>query len=142
MAIAFLPRRKRLLISWLQSPYTVILEPKKIKSLTVSLVSPSIRHEVMGLDAMILVLWMLSFKPTFHAPVSLSSRGSLVLLRFLPYGWCHLHIWSYWYFPGNLDSSLCFIQPSIFVNVYVGYWSVGFLLHFGLSLVSGLYRHH
>ena len=49
--IAFLPRSKRLLISWLQSPYTVILEPKKIKSLTVSIISPSICHEVMGLDA-------------------------------------------------------------------------------------------
>ena len=45
--IAFLPRSKRLLISWLQSPYTVILEPKKIKSVTVSFVSPSIFHEVM-----------------------------------------------------------------------------------------------
>ena len=52
---AFLPRSKRLLISWLQSPSAVILEPKKIKSLTVSTVSPSIRHEVMGPDAMILV---------------------------------------------------------------------------------------
>ena len=47
--IAFLPRRKRLLISWLQSPSTVILEPKKIKSVTVSVVSPSICHEAMGL---------------------------------------------------------------------------------------------
>ena len=53
--IAFLPRRKRLLISWLQSSSAVILEPKKIKSVTVSLVSPSICHEVMGLDAMIFV---------------------------------------------------------------------------------------
>ena len=56
---------KCLLISWLQSPSAVILEPKKIKSLTVSNVSPSICHEVMGPDAMILVFWMLSFKPTF-----------------------------------------------------------------------------
>ena len=53
--IAFLPRSKHLLISWLQSPFSVILEPKKIKSLTVSIVSPSICHEVMGPDAMILV---------------------------------------------------------------------------------------
>ena len=52
LVITFLPRSKRLLISWLQSPYAVILEPKKIKSVTVS---PSISHEVMGLDAMILV---------------------------------------------------------------------------------------
>ena len=54
--IAFLPRSKHLLISWLQSPSAVILEPKKIKSVTVSIVSPSICHEVMGPDAMIFVL--------------------------------------------------------------------------------------
>ena len=52
--IAFLPRSKHLLISWLQSPSAVILEPPKIKSATVSIVSPSIFHELMGLDAMIL----------------------------------------------------------------------------------------
>ena len=63
--IAVLPRSKRLLISWLQSPFALILEPKKMKSLTVSIVSPSISHEVMGQDAMILVFWMLSFKPIF-----------------------------------------------------------------------------
>ena len=55
LVITFLPRSKRLLISWLQSPSAVILEPPKIKSNTVSSVSPSICHEVMGLDAMILV---------------------------------------------------------------------------------------
>ena len=54
-AIAFLPRNKRLLTSWLQSPSAVILEPKKIKSLTVCIVSPPICHEVIGPDAMILV---------------------------------------------------------------------------------------
>ena len=53
--IAFLPRSKHLLISWLQSPSAVILEPEKIKSVTVSIVSTSIGHEVMGLDAMILI---------------------------------------------------------------------------------------
>ena len=52
--IAFLPRSMHLLISWLQSPSAVILNPKKMKSVTVSIVSPSICHEVMGLDAMIL----------------------------------------------------------------------------------------
>ena len=51
----FLPRSKRLLISWLQSPSAVILEPQKMKSVTVSIVSPSIYYEGMGLDAMILV---------------------------------------------------------------------------------------
>ena len=53
LVIAFLPRRKHLLISWLQSPSTMILEPPKIKSFTDSFVSPSIYHEVMGPDAMI-----------------------------------------------------------------------------------------
>ena len=57
LAIAFLPRRKHLLISWLQAPSAVILEPKKIKSFTISIVPPCICHEVMGLrsDTMILV---------------------------------------------------------------------------------------
>ena len=55
LVITFLPRSKHLLISWLQSPSEVILEPQKIKSDTASTVSPSICHEVMGLDAMILV---------------------------------------------------------------------------------------
>ena len=55
VVIAFLPRSKHLLISWLQSPSTVILEPKKIESVTVSTVSPSMFHEVMGPDAMIFV---------------------------------------------------------------------------------------
>ena len=57
LVITFLPRSKRLLISWLQSPSAVILEPPKIKSATVSTVSPSICHEVMGPDAVILVFW-------------------------------------------------------------------------------------
>ena len=63
--ITFLPRSKHLLISWLQSPSAVILDPKKIKSVTLSTVSPSICHEVMGTDAMILVFGMLNFKLTF-----------------------------------------------------------------------------
>ena len=54
LVIAFLPRSKRLIISWLQSPSAVIVEPPKIKSVTVSIVSPSTCHEVMGPDAMIL----------------------------------------------------------------------------------------
>ena len=58
LVIAFLPRSKHLLISWLQSPSAVILEPKKI----ISIVSPSICHKVMGPDVMILVFWVLSFK--------------------------------------------------------------------------------
>ena len=65
LVITFLPRNNCLLISWLQSPSAVILEPPKIKSDTVSTVFPSISHEVMGPDAMMLVYWMLSFRPTF-----------------------------------------------------------------------------
>ena len=65
LVIAFLPRSKRLLISWLQSPSAVIFNPKKIKSVTVSILSPSICHEVIGPDTMILVFGILSFKPTF-----------------------------------------------------------------------------
>ena len=84
LVITFLPRSKHLLISWLQSPSAVTVKPRKIQSATVSTVSPSICHEVMGPDAMILVFWMLSFKPTFSlSSFSLSSGGSLVL-HFLP----------------------------------------------------------
>ena len=63
--IAFLPRSKDLLISWLQSPSTVILESKKIKSVTPSTFSPAVCHEVMEPNAMIFVFGMLSFKPAF-----------------------------------------------------------------------------
>ena len=58
---AFLPRSKCLLISWLQSPSAVIWEPKKIKSVTVSIVSPSICHEVVGPDALIFVILNVEF---------------------------------------------------------------------------------
>ena len=86
LVITFLPRSKCLLISWLQSPYAVILEPKKIKSDTVSIVSPSISHEVMGPDAMIFIFWMLSFKPTFSLSsftfiMRLFSSSSLAAIR-------------------------------------------------------------
>ena len=84
LVITFLPRSKLLLISWLQSPSAVILEAPKIKSDTVSTVSPLISHEVMGPDAMIFVFWMLGFKPTFSLSLSISSRGFLVPLHFLP----------------------------------------------------------
>ena len=76
LVITFLPRSKCLLILWLQSPSAVILEPRKIKSATVSTVFLSICYEVTGLDAMILVFWMLSLSQFFHSPLSLSSRDS------------------------------------------------------------------
>ena len=74
LVITFLPRGKRLLISWLQSPAAVILEPPKIKSDTVSTVSPSISHEVMGPDAMIFVFWMLSIKPDVNLILKITSQ--------------------------------------------------------------------
>ena len=74
----------------------MILEPTKTKSVTVSTFPPTFCHEVMGMDAMIFISWMLS--QLFHSPLSHSSRGSLVPLCFLPLGWYHLHIWDYWYF--------------------------------------------
>ena len=80
--IAFLPRSNCLLISWLWSPSPMILEPKQRKSVTASTFSPSICHAVMGLDAMILVFWVLI--QLFHSPPSPSSRYFLVPLRSLP----------------------------------------------------------
>ena len=81
--IAFLPRSKHLLISWLQSPSAVIFGAQE-NSLIVSIVSPSVCHEVIGLDAMIFAFecWILS--QLVHSPLSPSSRGSLVPLWFLP----------------------------------------------------------
>ena len=108
--IAFLPRSKHLLISWLQSLSTVILDPKKIVSHCFHC-SPSISYEEMGPNAMILVFWMLDFKPDFHSPLSPSSRkflftfchmgGVICISEFIDIS------------PSTLDSSLCFIQPSI-----------------------------
>ena len=98
--IAILPRSKRLLILWLQSPSAVILEPKKMKSDTVFTVSSSIWHEDIGPNGMILVLWMLSFKPDFSvsfftfikrlcsssslSAIKVVSSAYLRLLTFLP----------------------------------------------------------
>ena len=76
LVITFLPRSKHLLISWLQSPSAVIWEPRKIKSATVSTVSPSTSPEVMGPDAIILVSECWALSQHFHSPLSLSSRGS------------------------------------------------------------------
>ena len=75
LVVSFPPRSKHLLISWLQSPAVVILEPEKIKSVTVSIVSPSICHEVMGTDAMIVIFSMLSFKPALSFSLKCSYSG-------------------------------------------------------------------
>ena len=95
--IAFLPRSKHLFISWLQPLSIEILESKKIKSVTVSIASPSICWSN-GTDAIILDFecWVLS--QLFHCPLSPSSRNSKVPLCFLSQGWCLLYIWGYWYF--------------------------------------------
>ena len=82
--IPFLSRNKRLLISWLQSPSIVTLEPKNRKSFTASIFSPSICYAIMGLDAMILVFLIFSLKLVLSLSPSPSSRGSLVPLHFLP----------------------------------------------------------
>ena len=118
LVIAFLPRSKCLLISWLQSPSAVYLETTKMKSVTVSIVSPSIYHEVMGPDAMILVFRMLSFKPDF-SPCSftfikrLLSSSSLSAIKGDVTCVSEVIDTS----PGNLDFSLCFIQPGILHDV-------------------------
>ena len=83
LVITFLPRNKCLLISRLQSLSAVILQPRKLKSDTVSTLSPSICHEVMGPGAMILFFWMLSFKPTFSLS-SFTFIKRLFILHFLP----------------------------------------------------------
>ena len=91
-AITLLSRSKHLLISWMQSSSVVILDPKKRKSVTVSTFSPAICHEVMGPNAMILVFWILSFKPTFSVYFTLIKRlfgsSSLSAIRVV----CHLHV--------------------------------------------------
>ena len=112
--IAFLPRSKHLLISRFQSPSAMILEPKKIKSVTVSIVLRSICHEVIGLDAMVLAYWMLSFKPAFHSPLSSSSRGFLVSLHFQPLEWCYLHYLRLLIFPPAILMPAC---ASIHANI-------------------------
>ena len=97
LVTTFLPRAKRLLISWHQSLSAVILEPKKIKFFTVSIVSSSICHEVIGLDAMILALWILSFRPSFSLSSftfikRLFNSSSLSILRVVSSAYLRLPI--------------------------------------------------
>ena len=96
--ISFLSRKKRLLISKLQSLSTVILVPKKIKYVIASIVSLSICLEMIGTDAMILVFLVLSFKPAFSLSLFTLNKKSLITLPFLPLVWYHLHIWGCWHF--------------------------------------------
>ena len=116
LVITFLPRSKHLLISWLLSPPAVILEPKKIKSDTVSTVSPSISLEVMGPDAMIFVFWMLSFKPTFSLSSStfikrLLSSSSLSAIRVVSSAYLRLLIFLLAILiPAYASSNLAFLM--------------------------------
>ena len=111
--ITFLQWSKHLLFSWLQSPFTLILETKKIISVTVSTFFPCVCHEVMGTGAMILPFGMLSFKIPFSFSSFTFVKRLFVFfpLCFLPLWWCHLKLtdvklliflywpmWSYWYF--------------------------------------------
>ena len=95
--IAFLPRSKHLLISWLKSPSIVILEPRERNSVTAPTFSPSICHKVMGPVAMISVFWMLSFKPAFHSSLTLIKRlfssSSFSVIRVVSCAYM-----SFWYF--------------------------------------------
>ena len=121
LVIAFLPRSKHLLISWLQSPSAVILEPPKIKYATVSTVSPSTCHEVMGPDAMILVFWMLSFKPIFLLSSftflkRLFSSSSLSATRVVPSVYLRLLI----FLPAILISACASASPA-FLKMYSAY---------------------
>ena len=117
LVIAFLLRSKHLLISWLQSLSEVIQDPKKIKSVTVSTVSPSICHEMMEQMPWSSFLNVEFLSQLFHFPLSLSSRGSLVPLTFCLKGVviCVSEVIDI--SPGNLDSILCFIQPGILHDV-------------------------
>ena len=112
---------KRLLISWLKSPSAVILEPQKIKSDTVFSVSPSISHEVMGPDVMILVFWMLSFKPTFSLSSftfikRLFSSSSLSAIRVVSSAYLRLLI----FLPAILFPACASSSPT-FLMMYSAY---------------------
>ena len=126
LVITFLPRSKCLLISWLQSPSAVILEPPKIKSDTVSTVSPSISHEVMGPVAMIFIFWMLSFKPAFSLSYftfikRLCSSSWLSAIKVVSSAvWCHM--WGYWcfsqqsWFQLGLHPDECFLWYTLHIR--------------------------
>ena len=117
--ITFLPRSKRLLISWLQSSSTLILEHKKRESVTVCTFSPSICREVMGLDAVIFIFWMLSFKLAFSISFfTLIKKLDQFLFAFCHWGGviCISEIIDI--SPSSHDSSMGFIQPSISHDAY------------------------
>ena len=121
LVITFLPRSKHLLISWPQSPSAVILEPRKIKSVTVSTVSASISDEVMRPDAIILVFWILRFKPTFSLSSytfmkRLFSSSSLSAIRVVSSAYLRWFIFlPAILIPACASSSLAFLSPLVTV---------------------------
>ena len=119
LVITFLPRSKCLLISWLQSPSAVILEHRNIKSVTLSTVSPSIFHEVMGTNAMILVFWMLSLKRTFSLS-SFTFIKRLLVLHFFHKSGVICISEDIGISPGNLDYS-CASSSPVFLMMYSEY---------------------
>ena len=131
LVITFLPRSKRLLISWLQSPSAVMLEPPKIKSDTVS---PSICHEVMGPDAMIFVVWMLSFFTLlFHFYLEAFSSSSLSAIRVvssaLPLSICPLktlHHFIFWPLHHFL-----YKNKTVILFIFLIHWLIFMLLRLG-----------
>ena len=122
LVITFLPKSKRLLIWWLHSPSAVILEPPKIKSVTVSTVFPSICYEMMGPDTMILVSWTLSFKPTFSLSSfsfikRLFSSSSLSAIRVVPSAYLKLLIFPQQsWFPAFASSAQHFTRCTLHIS--------------------------
>ena len=96
----------------------MISEPRKIKPVTASTFSSSICYGKLGLDAMILDFWMLNFKSAFSLCSFISSRGSPVPLHVLPLEWCHLHIWSCWYFFHAVLIPACDSSSPVFFMMY------------------------
>jgi len=117
----FFPRSKHLLISWLHSPSEVILEPRKIKPLTVCIVFPSVCREVMRLNAIILIFWMLSFKPIFSVSSftfikRLFSFSSLSAIRVVSSAYLRLLI-----FLLEIVPSACISSSPKFLMMYSAY---------------------
>ena len=119
--IAFLPGSKGLLILWLQSLSTVILQPKKIKSVTASTFSPSFCHEVMGLDAIIFVFWMLSFKPAFSLSSFTFNKRLFSYSLLSAIKWYNLHTWDCWYFSWQSWFQLVSLPVQHLVTMYSAY---------------------
>ena len=144
LVIAFLPSSKHLLISWLQSPSAVILEPKKIKFVTISIVSPSICHEVMGLDAKILVFvglhqfscsvmsdsvrphgWTAALQASLFFTISQSLLKLMSIKSLMPSN--HLILWHpLLLLPSIFPSIRFFFNESALHIRWPKYWSFGF----------------